>query len=88
MLRSPGGRDRVRAVDLPVVSLGIRAAEVGLIRRPVRNELFVTAQVDAIGCDPIDRFRRYLLEERVLSADVMYQGYCRRVGWHLVPGVF
>jgi protein-S-isoprenylcysteine O-methyltransferase Ste14 len=31
---------------------------------------------------------RALIEERVLSADVEYQGYCRRVGWHLVPGVF
>ena len=31
---------------------------------------------------------RALLEERVLSADVEYQAYCRRVEWHLVPGVF
>jgi protein-S-isoprenylcysteine O-methyltransferase Ste14 len=31
---------------------------------------------------------RALMEERVLSADVEYQGYCRRVGWHLAPGVF
>ena len=31
---------------------------------------------------------RALMEERVLSADVAYQRYCRRVGWHLVPGVF
>jgi protein-S-isoprenylcysteine O-methyltransferase Ste14 len=31
---------------------------------------------------------RALMEERVLSADETYQGYCRRVGWHLVPGVF
>jgi protein-S-isoprenylcysteine O-methyltransferase Ste14 len=31
---------------------------------------------------------RALMEERVLSADVEYQGYCQRVGWHLVPGVF
>ena len=31
---------------------------------------------------------RALMEERVLSADVAYQGYCQRVGWHLVPGVF
>jgi protein-S-isoprenylcysteine O-methyltransferase Ste14 len=31
---------------------------------------------------------RALMEERVLSADVEYQQYCRRVGWHLVPGVF
>jgi protein-S-isoprenylcysteine O-methyltransferase Ste14 len=31
---------------------------------------------------------RALVEERVLKADAEYQGYCRRVGWHLVPGVF
>jgi protein-S-isoprenylcysteine O-methyltransferase Ste14 len=31
---------------------------------------------------------RALMEERVLSADAIYQGYCQRVGWHLVPGVF
>jgi protein-S-isoprenylcysteine O-methyltransferase Ste14 len=31
---------------------------------------------------------RALMEERVLAADVAYQDYCRRVGWHLVPGVF
>jgi protein-S-isoprenylcysteine O-methyltransferase Ste14 len=31
---------------------------------------------------------RALIEERVLSADEKYQSYCRRVGWHLVPGVF
>jgi protein-S-isoprenylcysteine O-methyltransferase Ste14 len=31
---------------------------------------------------------RAMMEERVLSADVTYQGYCQRVGWHLVPGVF
>ncbi len=31
---------------------------------------------------------RALMEERVLSADAEYQQYCRRVEWHLVPGVF
>jgi protein-S-isoprenylcysteine O-methyltransferase Ste14 len=31
---------------------------------------------------------RALMEERVLRNDVEYQGYCQRVGWHLVPGVF
>ena len=31
---------------------------------------------------------RALMEERVLSADVAYQTYCRRVSWHLVPGLF
>jgi protein-S-isoprenylcysteine O-methyltransferase Ste14 len=32
--------------------------------------------------------RRALLEERVLAQDAHYQGYCNKVGWHLVPGVF
>ena len=31
---------------------------------------------------------RALMEERILRADADYQGYCERVGWHLVPGVF
>ena len=31
---------------------------------------------------------RALCEERVLAADQTYQIYCRRVAWHLVPGVF
>jgi protein-S-isoprenylcysteine O-methyltransferase Ste14 len=31
---------------------------------------------------------RALLEERVLSKDAHYRAYCRRVAWHLVPGVF
>jgi protein-S-isoprenylcysteine O-methyltransferase Ste14 len=31
---------------------------------------------------------RALMEERTLSEDAAYQGYCQRVGWHLVPGVF
>jgi protein-S-isoprenylcysteine O-methyltransferase Ste14 len=31
---------------------------------------------------------RALCEERVLAADRSYQIYCRRVLWHLVPGVF
>ncbi|MBI3399843.1 MAG: hypothetical protein HY048_00360 [Acidobacteria bacterium] len=31
---------------------------------------------------------RALLEERLLASDVDYETYCRRVGWHLVPGLF
>jgi len=31
---------------------------------------------------------RALIEERILVRDVEYQAYCRRVGWHLVPGLF
>jgi protein-S-isoprenylcysteine O-methyltransferase Ste14 len=31
---------------------------------------------------------RALFEERILSRDAQYRAYCRRVNWHLVPGVF
>ena len=31
---------------------------------------------------------RALIEERVLNGDAEYQAYCRRVEWHLVPGLF
>ena len=31
---------------------------------------------------------RALYEERVLAGDGTYQNYCRRVAWHVVPGVF
>ena len=31
---------------------------------------------------------RALYEERVLANDRKYQTYCRRVAWHVVPGVF
>ena len=31
---------------------------------------------------------RALMEERVLRGDAVYRLYCRRVAWHLVPGVF
>jgi protein-S-isoprenylcysteine O-methyltransferase Ste14 len=31
---------------------------------------------------------RALIEEHLLAADVEYEAYCRRVGWHLVPGLF
>jgi hypothetical protein len=31
---------------------------------------------------------RSLCEERVLKKDAAYRQYCRRVAWHLVPGVY
>jgi protein-S-isoprenylcysteine O-methyltransferase Ste14 len=31
---------------------------------------------------------RALMEERVLQTDAVYEQYCRRVQWHLVPGIF
>ena len=47
-----------------------------------------TWNVSLLLCADAALIARALMEERVLSADVEYQGYCRRVGWHLVPGVF
>ena len=31
---------------------------------------------------------RALMEERLMAVDDAYRTYCRRVGWHLVPGLF
>jgi protein-S-isoprenylcysteine O-methyltransferase Ste14 len=31
---------------------------------------------------------RALREERLLAGDSEYQSYCRRVSWHLIPGLF
>jgi protein-S-isoprenylcysteine O-methyltransferase Ste14 len=31
---------------------------------------------------------RALREEQTLEKDERYQAYCRRVSWHVVPGVF
>jgi protein-S-isoprenylcysteine O-methyltransferase Ste14 len=31
---------------------------------------------------------RALVEEHVLATDGLYQAYCSRVAWHLVPGLF
>jgi protein-S-isoprenylcysteine O-methyltransferase Ste14 len=31
---------------------------------------------------------RAFKEEQTLEKDVLYQAYCRRVSWHLVPGIF
>ena len=31
---------------------------------------------------------RAFMEERVMAGDEAYRVYCRRVEWHLVPGVF
>jgi protein-S-isoprenylcysteine O-methyltransferase Ste14 len=39
-------------------------------------------------CADVALILRALMEERLLSADAAYQQYCRRVGWHLIPGVF
>ena len=42
----------------------------------------------AVGIADAALIIRALIEERVLVKDVEYQAYCRRVDWHLVPGLF
>jgi protein-S-isoprenylcysteine O-methyltransferase Ste14 len=44
--------------------------------------------VVVLGVGDVALMARALREERVLAADVEYQAYCRRVSWHLIPGVF
>jgi protein-S-isoprenylcysteine O-methyltransferase Ste14 len=47
----------------------------------LRNMLIVTiADAALVG--------RALREEQTLEKDERYQAYCRRVAWHVVPGVF
>jgi protein-S-isoprenylcysteine O-methyltransferase Ste14 len=49
---------------------------------PLLRNLIIIAIADAalVG--------RAFLEERTLEKDDRYKAYCRRVAWHLVPGVF
>jgi len=62
---------------------GYLVTHVGfLMAHPTAQNLAVVLIADAA------LILRALMEERVLSADTLYQQYCRRVGWHLVPGVF
>lgn len=53
-----------------------------LVAHPSLRNLIVLAIADAalVG--------RAFREERTLEKDDSYQAYCRRVAWHLVPGVF
>lgn len=70
-----------------------------LVRHPIYTGYLIThaaflmahpaaANVSVIVLADIALIVRALMEERVLKADVQYQQYCLRVGWHLVPGVF
>ena len=70
-----------------------------LVRHPIYTGYLITHMaflmahpmpwnVSVILLADIALILRALMEERVLSADASYQQYCRRVGWHLVPGVF
>lgn len=53
-----------------------------LAAHPLLRNFLIVAIADAalVG--------RALKEERTLEKDERYQSYCRRVAWHLVPGVF
>ena len=53
-----------------------------LAAHPLARNLIIIAIADAA------LVARALVEERTLEKDDRYQAYCRRVGWHLVPGVF
>jgi protein-S-isoprenylcysteine O-methyltransferase Ste14 len=53
-----------------------------LAAHPLARNLIVIAIADAA------LVARALVEERTLEKDDRYQAYCRRVSWHLVPGVF
>jgi len=71
----------------------------GVVRHPIYTGYLIThigfllanpspwnLAVLAIGDTAL--IARALMEKRILKTDAEYQGYCRRVGWHLVPGVF
>jgi protein-S-isoprenylcysteine O-methyltransferase Ste14 len=70
-----------------------------LVRHPIYTGYLITHvafliahpapwNLTVILCADVALIVRALMEERVLSDDTTYQQYCRRVGWHLVPGVF
>jgi len=71
----------------------------GVVRHPIYTGYLIThigfllanpspwnLAVIAVGDTAL--IARALMEERILKTDAEYQGYCQRVGWHLVPGVF
>ena len=71
----------------------------GFVRHPIYTGYLIThaaflaahpspLNVAIVLCGDTALILRALMEERILSTDVAYQQYCRRVGWHLIPGVF
>jgi protein-S-isoprenylcysteine O-methyltransferase Ste14 len=71
----------------------------GLVRHPIYTGYLITHtgfllanptpwNIGVIAIADAALVVRALMEERILKADAEYQGYCERVGWHLVPGVF
>jgi protein-S-isoprenylcysteine O-methyltransferase Ste14 len=70
-----------------------------LVRHPIYTGYLVThvafllanptpANCAIVVCSDVALIVRALFEERILGHDARYQVYCRRVAWHLVPGVF
>lgn len=75
------------------------AGPYALVRHPIYTGYLVTHLAFAFAyptpwnlaillATDVALIMRALCEERVLATDRMYQTYCRRVAWHLVPGVF
>jgi protein-S-isoprenylcysteine O-methyltransferase Ste14 len=71
----------------------------GLVRHPIylgyliSHTAFVLANPTVVNAflflaSDLALVARALVEERLLAGDVSYQDYCRRVSWHLVPGLF
>jgi protein-S-isoprenylcysteine O-methyltransferase Ste14 len=52
------------------------------LAHPIPRNILLLAVADAA------LIVRALREERLLAGDAEYQSYCRRVAWHLVPGIF
>jgi protein-S-isoprenylcysteine O-methyltransferase Ste14 len=53
-----------------------------VVAHPLLSNLLIVAVAD------VALVLRALREEKTLEKDERYQAYCRRVGWHVVPGVF
>jgi len=75
------------------------AGPYGFVRHPIYAGYLVTHLAFALAypspwnisilvVSDVALIFRALCEERVLARDDVYQTYCRRVAWHLVPGVF
>jgi protein-S-isoprenylcysteine O-methyltransferase Ste14 len=77
----------------------VTAGPYGLVRHPIYAGYIVSHAAFAVAHPSLWNVLvvltadlalsvRALLEEKVLARDTAYQGYCSRVGWHLIPGVF
>lgn len=83
----PANRGVVRAGLYKLVRHPIYAGHIithigFAVAHPIAWNVMVLAVAD------VALILRALREEKVLMADVAYVDYCRRVAWHVVPGVF